>query len=267
MIPVIIAAFILLSTSTVKAEPADDAWEAYLAGDFDLVAEIVSVAIADPTISNKERARLYLAIGCSDAMRGRDASASAAFEQTLTLNPSLKLTAGDLPPPVWKLFQPVHDRLVERRAVDLIPADTLIRSIIPVPPDTVRQLVPFTRPIKTVLKSIAFPGWGHLSERRRRGLIFSGVEAIAIIGWVWATVNADQAREDYLRVVERDKMESSYDKYNRYYQLSWGLGITALATYIAAQVDFFAKPPPLSLSIQNQPNMQQNIAVTLTIRL
>ena len=101
--------FVVILSVPALSGPAEEAWEAYLAGDFETVEAIVTESVADTSIDIKAHARLYLVLGCSDAMRGRDRTAAAEFEQALILDPTIKLTAADIPPPVWRVFKTVWD--------------------------------------------------------------------------------------------------------------------------------------------------------------
>ena len=86
-----------------------------------------------------------------------------------------------------------------------------------------------------------------------------------VSGWVMAMQTANDAHDDYLRARSLDDMSGDYDRYNRYYQVSWGLGIGVVATYIIAQFDFFSGDPPVSVSIgKDHPGNHQ---VRFSIRL
>ena len=118
IIGLIIAVSGFLSAS-LMAGPANEAWEAYLAGNFKLVEGIFNESIADTGLTKEEQARLYLALGCSDAMRDRNAIAATSFETALNLDQKLNLTASDLPPPVWRVFHPIQDRIRKQTADEI----------------------------------------------------------------------------------------------------------------------------------------------------
>ncbi len=230
-------------------DPAGAAWEAYLTGDFTRVETIFRAAVEDTSISDRQLARVYLAMGCADAMLKRAPDAATMFETALKLDPRMRLTDSDLPPPVWRIFQPIQERIV-RAGVDTlkVPAEPRVSRSAP-PPDTDRELVPYRRGRAAVLKSLAFPGLGHLSEGKRRGFIYMGIETLAVGGWIASMVAADRAHDDYLKARTPREISTRYDRYNRLYRLSWGFGLVAAGTYIIAQYDFFSRPPPVGVAL------------------
>ena len=110
--------------------------------------------------------------------------------------------------------------------------------------------MPVVRRPSVVVKSLLYPGWGHLSEGRRRGTLFAGVEAVWLTGWILSAVAADNARDEYLQARSPEQISERYDRYNNYWRLAWGFGLAALATYIVAQFDFFTTPPPTQSTVR-----------------
>ncbi|NQT34553.1 hypothetical protein HQ587_05140 [bacterium] len=237
---------LILIASSLRAGPAEEAWEAYLAGDFELVERIVIKAKDDIDLDSTQLGKLHLALGCSQAMRGMDAAAMTSFEMALLFDRSIDLSPTDLPPPVWKLFKPVHDRM-------LLYASTLPTGVEITDPkfsderlriDTLLIVEPLIHEPSATLKSLVFPGWGHLSEGRNSGFLFTGIEAAALTGLLISTLAADRARDDYLTARSEPEISDRYSTYNRYYQLSWGFALIAISNYLIAQVDFFTTSPP-----------------------
>lgn len=251
----LLSIIILASINPGFAGPAEEAWEAYLTGNFDLVKKISAASVADSTLSQVELARVFLALGSSEAMQGHDSSSIIAFESALKSDPTINLTPSDLPPPVWRLYAPVRQKiknLEESLQVSSIPDTVGIeppinKPVIPVSGltiDTVYVFRPLNHTRSASIRSLIFPGLGHLKEGRKRGLLFAGLEVVLVTGWVVSAIAAKDAREDYLGARNPDDIDRHYDRYNSFYQLSWGFTATALATYIASQVDFFTNSPP-----------------------
>ncbi len=243
--PILLTLFFLNSG---YANQPDEAWKAYLAGDFEKVWEIVTEAFTDTSLSNTELAALFLALGCSDAMIGRPASASAAFEHALTLDPTISLTSDDLPPPVWEVFAPLQQRASNlNRNTIIFPSFSDNLELNPIP-DTIRVPSPVFKSKSSTAKSLLFPGWGHLSENKKRGYLFLGIETIALTGFIFAAIRTQEVRNEYLNAREIPLINSKYSDYNKSYQLTWGLGITALTCYLYTQFDFFSSKPPPEIS-------------------
>ncbi len=264
-IPILVVIALLIPACGLLANPADLAWEAYLAGDFDSVEYIVSSSMSDSTLSLQDQARLYLALGCSDAMQGRDRTASAAFEQSLMLDPENKLTAADIPPPVWRIYQPVLKRLTDdsHSAVIKLPEDNAT-SLSSTKRDTVVKYIGVAHESRAIVKSLIFPGWGHFAEERGRWKLFAGTELALVAGWVVVLSQSDQAHEAYISEIDPAKMGDAYDKYNSLYRLSWGLGCAALANYFVAQWDFFSVPPPVRLDLKQSPTNGMMLGLNIT---
>ncbi len=245
---------LFLSVIPLRSEPVEDAWNAYLIGDFDKVEKIVSSSLKLPDLSDSTRAMLYFTVGCSDAMQGRDISAISAFERALDIDPGLRKKSSDLPPPVWEIFSPIQEKAASVRTSIIVEAGPVFSENTINNPDTLKVYVPVMRDRSTILKSFSFPGWGHLSEGRKKGLVFGSIEALSVMCFVWSIAKTADERDDYLRENDVNQIQSEYDEYNLYYKLSWGFGLSTAITYIAAQIDFFSTLPPASLSIENSPS-------------
>ena len=243
--------FAFLFVIPAHGEPVEDAWNAYLIGDFTKVEKIVSSSLKATDLPDSNRSMLYFTLGCSDAMQGRDVSAIYAFEQAFYIDPALSMKSSDLPPPVWELFNPIQERVAAERASGMIITDQLIRDEIVHEPDTLRIYLPVLRDRNTILKSFGFPGWGHLTEGRKAGLVYGSIETIAVIGFVYSMVKTRAERDDYMGETNVDRIQSEYDDYNLYYNLSWGFGLATVVIYIATQIDFFSGMPPTSLSFES----------------
>ncbi len=260
---------LFLIASSLRAGPGEEAWEAYLAGDFELVERIVIKAKDDIDLDSTQLGKLHLALGCSQAMQGMDAAAMTSFEMALLFDRSIDLSPTDLPPPVWKLFKPVHDRML--LYASSLQTDTEITSSIDpelsdkrVRIDTLLIVEPLIHEPSATLKSLVFPGWGHLSEGRNRGFLYTGIEAAALTGLLISVLEADRARDDYLAARSEPEISDRYTRYNRYYQLSWGFALIAISNYLIAQVDFFTTHPPHDDVIALNSNI---FSVTLALQM
>lgn len=218
----------------------EQAWNAYLSGDFNRVEQIVSNAMSDTSQSSEELARLYLALGCADAMRGRKAAATASFEQALRLFPNLNLGSSDLPPPVWEVYQPVMIRMLEELDANTSPKPETLKSKITRDTLLVYKPVFFSR--TSVIKSLVLPGWGHINEGKSYGKWIMAAEAVLVTGWLITAHQSNLAREKYLKEKNEERIPSLYERYDRYYRLTWVFGSSAIGLYLSAQFDLFSRP-------------------------
>jgi len=245
--------FVLIITLSLAALPemtgvVADVWNTYLAGDFKHVNLRVSALADSPEVNNHDKAILMLTLGCSEAMQGNKSAAAEAFARSLDLNPDLGVTSTDLPPPVWEIYHTVVLKL-QREKVNLLPVreanqgpnentsgDTEIGEDIPV--TIVNQPANSSRN-STALKSVIFPGWGHLSDGRRLGSFIIAAEIALITGFIVTSSQASQARDDYVNAREPSIIEDRYAEYNNLFRISRALGIASAATYLLAQYDYF----------------------------
>ncbi|MFH0765936.1 MAG: hypothetical protein V2A61_05905 [Calditrichota bacterium] len=244
---------LLLTIGEGAVNPADQAWEAYLSGDFTLVDNIAAVSLNDSVLSPQAKSRIYIAWGCAEALRNRKAAAAAAFERAFNLNPDLHYTAADLPPPVWQVFQLVQERLGRRSEPTILPpiSTPAIKEVII--HDTVRVNVPVLHQPAAILKSLAWPGWGHIDEGKSRGWTLAAVQAgvtAGFIGSLWVTI---ETRDDYLSAREEGDITRKFNRYNDAYRAAWVLGAAALTSYLYTQWDFFSSlPPPLRVELTTE---------------
>jgi hypothetical protein len=240
---------LLLPARQSIAGPADDAWNSFLAGDFSRVAGITQSKGEDSTLTPRERSRIYLALGCSEAMRNREAASINAFQRSLTLDPSIADSGLDLPPPVLNILDPM---LKSRRSALLIePISQPVKSQ-PVLHDTVWVTRSVPLESAKVWRSLAFPGWGHLSNGDRVGWWFAGSEAAALAGFVIALNSTIQARDDYLGERSNPGIDNAYQRYNRNYKTTWGFGLLASGIYLACQWDMFTSNSPVKLTFEGR---------------
>ncbi len=256
----------LLATCLI-AGPAEQAWDAYLAGNFKLVETIFNESISDTSLTPQEQARLYLALGCSDAIRNRNAIAAHSFETALIIDKKMHLTASDLPPPVWKVFNPIQEKVRNQPATESNKPALQSGSELPLPRDTVKVYVEKRRDRMITLKSLVLPGWGHIAEGKSKGYLFAGSELALASGLVWAVVKTGQARRDYLDSQSESDISRNYNRYNNYYRLFWGLGFAFVVTYLGIQYDFFTSPLPISLSFNENTHHNRSISLTFRINL
>ena len=242
------AAVLLLLPTLTLANPADDAWNAYLAGRFDQVARIAESSSSDSSLTSHDRGRILSALGCSQAMQGHSAEATSSFLLALKWDSSIKFREDDLPPPAWRIYKQTHDQFVAA-PVSIVAAPQVPQSRLP---DTVKVTVrePVSHSREAVLRSLLWPGWGHLTEHDSRGAWLAAAEGVLVAGTIMSGVASNNARERYLKATAGSIASDRYDRYNNYYRLTWGIGVGAAALYFVAQYDFFSRPPLLAMSLE-----------------
>jgi len=245
MIPLFLAVLAAIPAAEA-ATPADYAWDSWLAGDFNRVVIIAAESGQDTTLAPQIRGKVFLALGCVEAMRGRDLQARSAFATARRLNPELKVAEEDVPPPVWAIYKTIPAPTVLVSGADLPgkpPAE-------PVRRDTLRIPLPIHRDRLSSAKSLLFPGWGHIAEARSEGYWIVGGETFLAAAWIALAVAADNARDRYMEAASPDRIETEYDRYDTLHRLTWAAGAATVSLYVFSQWDYFSKPPPLSLSIR-----------------
>jgi len=248
--------FLLAIPLLSQAGPAEESWNAWLTGDFERVSSLADTRGSDTTISVSARALIYMALGCSEAMRGRSSVSADAFRVALQLDPRLDYTADELPPPVWAVFKKERD--ASRLAIRLQPQPIQGRH------DTVKVATPIYRSRDDVMFSLVAPGYGQIRDGHKWGYAVLGSEICLAAGWAIAANQTSHARRSYLRASGSTEIQSTYHRYNRDYQVSTGLGVAVVLLYIGAQYDYFSRPPPLLITLScGQSDLKVGVALTL----
>ncbi len=248
MRPGFIRTFLILALvvpTIARADAAEEVWDAYLAGDFARVAQLVQSAISDTALEAGKKAHLYFTFGCSNAMQGNNAAAAEAFKLAFAMNPRLHYESLELPPPVWKIFKSIQDSVQSQQQINLKPIPETAAKTTRI--DTVRIVEPLYHGRSTVIRSLAFPGWGHLHEGSRRGYKYIIGESILLASLAYSLQMTWEARDDYSRSRSAADVERYYARYNNRYRISWGLGASAVALYLFAQWDLFSHPPAITV--------------------
>jgi len=242
---------------TLWAGPADEAWNAWLTGDFDLVARIAETSGGNLSLPQAERAKIYLALGCSEAMRNRNEAAGVAFYRALELDSTLRPSQEELPPPAWILFSTASQKFAYRIGQESV-EEVLVQH-----GDKVSTATGYGWQRSSVAKSLIFPGLGHVSRGERRGYWIAGAEACLVGGWILSAAASSSARGEYLKTRDNNELSDKYSKYNTYYRMSWGFGLSAVALYIGAQYDFFTTIPPIRLGVSLEERPTVSLSLTL----
>lgn len=256
----LIAYLLLLFPLQAYADTADDAWNAYLTGDFRRVEQLAITAGADTALAPDRRALIFFSLGSSYAMQNKDLAAYSSFKQAFQFDPLLRRNPIELPPPVWRVFKTVQDSITSLDVTNspkkaAIPVVTRI--------DTVRIMQPTFLSKGAITRSLAFPGWGHIYENDRRGYKFLLGETILIAGFIYVIDQTDRAERKYLSAKTTPDISKYYNRYNSYYKLSWGLGTAVAAGYLIAQWDFFSRPLPIKVSSNFSDRLELSLNFTL----
>ncbi|MBM3328497.1 MAG: hypothetical protein FJY67_03355 [Calditrichaeota bacterium] len=219
----------LALAATCTAGPGDDAWQAFLSGDFTAVEKIARQVELSDTTTSIERGRVYFALASVEAMRGREVVAMLAMRQALLYYPGMVHRQSDLPPPVWRLYSTARS---EQSTVDTSGITRL--DSLSIPPAKSHQQ-------PGAWRSLILPGWGHIYEGDYRGYWYGAATVSLAIGAIIASQEASSAREDYLKSRDEGIINSRYESYNERFKIAWAFGSVAVISYLATQVDFFIR--------------------------
>lgn len=238
-----ICILLLLSTVAFAAnnDIAEQAWEHWLRGDFAEVQSLARQFATDTTLVAETRAKILMALGCVEAMQGNRNSSMNAIEQAFRLYPYLSYSSAMLPPPVWSIYNPIAGRLGKSQDADSL------SITIPIDPDTqqtlfVRDTLWVKQPSyerSSAIRSLLLPGWGHLSEGRSKGALWSVAQGAMLASWIYVIIETKQARKDYNSATT--DFDAKYERYNDFYRLSWALSTANLGLYLTIQYDFFGR--------------------------
>jgi len=249
-----------------------DVWNTYMAGDFRRVNQQVIALSNSSAIRDRDKAILWLTLGCSEAMLGNTEHSAEAFTRSLGYHSDFGITSSDLPPPVWAIYQQVKqdyqieidNSIAQSDAVD-VDSETLTKIEGKLPIKSIHDVgKTIKHPYKSsAIKSVIFPGWGQLSDGRGSGKYIIATEIVLVTGFIVTAMQTSHAREDYLKERVPESIEDKYSKYNNLSRLSTALAFTSVGAYLLAQLDYFGKQNQSVISNGHQTQYLLSVSFTM----
>lgn len=230
---------LLMFAEAGLANPGQDAWNAYLAGDFKKTAAIAQKFGSDSSLTPVERAEIYFALAFGQVITGDSLDASFSLRAGFSLDRTREYTSDDLPPKVWR-FYIEHRPTIQSSPIASPPVEPtgdltgITRDSLPRSP-----ALPYRLSTSAVTRSLLLPGWGHLTEGDRGGALIT-IGSLALAGgWIWSELHLRKSNQSYMDASQASTARTRYRDYRSAYQIAWAFRITSLAYYLAAQYDFF----------------------------
>ena len=200
------------------------------------------ISKADILLQKKEQfgenelIEIYLLKGISHYSLNQSESVKDCFFEILNLNKNYKINESKVSPKIINEFEKLkieYGRFItNNESLITVKTDTLYHT------DTL--YIKESRDIYsgTILRSLAFPGWGHLySGDKTKGWILTSATTLSLSSMLYFIFDAENKRSQYLSEVDPMLIEKKYTNYNTSYKIRNTLIATYALIWIYTQID------------------------------
>lgn len=193
--------------------------QAYRAGDYERVVEIVPAALADAFVTHDDSIRINTLRASALVALGRNEEASLVFRGLLEQEPGMDLDPEQYSPKIRAVFHEVKAGLVLSPVPGAVLAETL-----------------YSKPRLTA--AVLVPGLSQLQAGRTfKGPALMAVSAVSVAGLVFTHLSYNSAHRDYVAATTPDRIRETYAAANGWNRARFGLGCTVAATWLYSLVD------------------------------
>lgn len=231
-------------------------FEAFAYKDVILIAD--SISLERSIYSTQELSEVFRMKAIAQFSVWDEEAAAGSFRELLRINRNYKLDEKKTSPKILALFNKTKLEFLAEQVVEekSIPKDT-IRIFTPAIRDTLRILV--KEPDYNFLRSVVFPGWGHVARNiDTKGMVITGVAAAAALSTIYFTYDCNKKQNDYLNETSRSQVGEKYDAYNTSYKARNISLILYGCVWAFAQIDYLGWNP-LFLQSGNQQTMRWSL--------
>jgi hypothetical protein len=196
-----------------------------------------SVLAEKGTLSKSDITEILMMKAVSHYVLAEEPQVRKCFIDMLKIDRHLELDSEKVSPKIVSLFNEVRNDFIQT-----IPEE---QKFIDNKLDTTNHL--YNNPISaklqdqknSIIRSILFPGWGHLySNNITKGAIISTAALINLGSMIYFIIDANSKEKKYLNTTDENNIKSSYDSYNRSYKTRNLLIFSMIGIYAYAQIDF-----------------------------
>ncbi|MBU0473955.1 MAG: hypothetical protein KKF62_07295 [Bacteroidetes bacterium] len=201
------------------------------------VISIASILLQDKEqFSEDEIIEIYLVKGISHYSLDQSELVKDCFFEILNLNKNYKINASKVSPKIINEFEKLkieYGRFItNNESLITVKTDTLYHT------DTL--YIKESREIysELIVRSLAFPGWGHLySGDKTKGWILTSATALSLSSMLYFIFDAENKHSQYLNEVDPLLIEKKYNDYNTSYKIRNTLIATYAIIWIYTQID------------------------------
>ncbi len=190
-----------------------------------------------------------------------DELATLAFLEILKIKPDYQLDKLKNSPKIISFFEKIKNNyLSEKKKSEQIKKTE----------NTKEPKPDLSRFRKSVLRSIVFPGWGHLySGQKEKGLILTGLSAASLSASVYFILRTNDLEKKYLNALEQNDIDRKYTAYNRSFKIRNGVLLAYALVWGYAQFDLTAalfRNPKRQLTLSLFPAAENSIVNGISLQ-
>lgn len=170
--------------------------------------------------------QIHQILGLIYFSQNKPSQARLQFEEALSLNADLKLDPLFVSPKIVEFFENVKREWA------------LHQNEQKPQPGTVRYIVLQDPRPSAAIRSMVLPGWGQMYKgQTRRGLIFSSLWGVGVLGTVLAHIARNNAEDDYLAETDPTKIDSRFSTFNNYHKLRNSFFVFSVGVWLVSYLD------------------------------
>jgi hypothetical protein len=231
--------------------------------DYARVVGLADTLLQQASLTPNERIEILETQGIAQYSLQELDGALATFAALLKIAPDCTLDPGKTSPKIIRFFDEIKESLAQQKA-----AAATVRI------DTVRLYDQGGRKLPgAMVRSLLWPGWGHLYQQRRNTGIALAAANLALLGSsLYFAGDCRDKQHAYLSAAEESLIAGRYQSYNTAYKTRNALIASYALFWLLSQADLliFHPPPAGSAAAWIVPNVEltgQGIKYSCTIRL
>ncbi|MEO0076627.1 MAG: hypothetical protein ABIK19_03045 [candidate division WOR-3 bacterium] len=198
----------------------------YRNGEYKQVVEIIDSVLhnVNPNILNDSMLiRLYALQSFSYVALDKKEQALQSFRYLLMINPKFDLDPKFVSPKIIEVFEESKRKR----------SDTILLTLPTFPISSSKES--FIK--KKMMLSLLYPGLGQISQKKKKGYIFLGLESASITGLITTHFLTNSAHYKYLTARTLPEIEETYKNYSFWYKLRFGFIISAITIWGLNYID------------------------------
>lgn len=198
----------------------------YRSGEYKIVVETIDSVLRNinpNVLTDSALTRLYALQSFSYVALDKKELALQTFRYLLMINPKFDLDPRFVSPKIIEVFEESKRKKTDTSllAPPTLPISSSRESIIK----------------KKTMLSLLYPGLGQISQRKKKGYIFLGLESASIVGLITTHFLTNSAHHKYLDARTLPEIEATYKTYSFWYQLRLGFMISAISVWTLNYID------------------------------
>lgn len=242
--------FLLSTVSYAQQVSLDEIRNYYKSFNYKKVIELSESLLNENTLAKEEIIELEIMKAVSSYSLNDETSARKSFIEILKLDKNYSLDPSFISPKIISLFEST------KKDFNQIYADK--------PEEQLEENIPeektsdfssvYKKDNSDLLKSIIFPGWGHLTRSSGiKGWIITSAGLASLGTMIYYIVDANNKEEEYLNETDPVLIQQKYNSFNTSYKTRNALITAYAAIWVFAQLDLLVfdteyGSPPISFS-------------------